>query len=76
VKAGQAVRGTDIIGETRDDSEQQNFCGSSKQSGMFSAHVISPRVMKMPFMNVMPSAASRVSMTPETRSYGITSDDN
>jgi hypothetical protein len=43
---------------------------------MFSAHVISPRVMLMPFMNVMPSEASRVSMTPEMRSYGITSDDN
>ncbi|MGE5852232.1 MAG: hypothetical protein ACM35E_03745, partial [Deltaproteobacteria bacterium] len=71
-----AVSGTDIIGETRDDSEQQNFCGSSKQSGMFSAHVISPRVMMMPFMNVMPNEASRVSMTPEMRSYGITSDDN
>jgi hypothetical protein len=43
---------------------------------MFSAHVISPRVMLMPFMNVMPSEASRISMTPEMRSYGITSDDN
>jgi len=27
-------------------------------------------------MNVMPSEASRVFITPEMRSYGITSDDN